>query len=67
MVSSKPDTAKSLLEITFDGKPKAYHFGDFYLPAEAGNGDAQGKIVFAGTGISSPSQHQDDYAGLDVK
>jgi len=67
VVSSKPDTAKSVLEIAFDGKPKAYHFGDFYLPAEAGNGDAQGKIVFAGTGISSSAQHQDDYAGLDVK
>ncbi|MFL6388317.1 MAG: M28 family peptidase [Terriglobales bacterium] len=67
VVASKPDTAKSLLEIIFDGKPKSYHFGDFYIPAESANGDAQGKIVFVGTGISSPSQHQDDYAGLDVK
>lgn len=67
VVSSKPDTAKSLLEISFDGKHKAYHFGDFYIPAEGGNGDALGKIIFAGSGISSPSQHQDDYAGLDVK
>ncbi len=67
VVSSKPDTAKSVLEISFDGKPKSYRFGDFYIPAEAGNGDAQGKIVFVATGISSPSQHQDDYAGLDVK
>ena len=32
VISSKPDTAKSLLEIRFDGKPKAYHFGDFYIP-----------------------------------
>ena len=67
VVSSKPDTAKSLLEITLDGKPKSYHFGDFYIPADGGNGDAQGKIVFAATGISSPTQHLDDYAGLDVK
>ncbi len=67
VVASKPDTAKSLLEISFDGKPKSYHFGDFYIPAESANGDAQGKIVFVGTGISSQSQHQDDYAGLDVK
>lgn len=67
VISSKPDTAKSLLEISFDGKPKSYHFGDFYIPAESGNGDAAGKIVFVATGISSPSQHQDDYAGLDVK
>jgi len=67
VVSSKADTAKSLLEITFDGKPKSYHFGDFFISSEGGNGDAQGQIVFAATGISSPSQHQDDYAGLDVK
>jgi len=67
VVSSKADTAKSLLEITFDGKPKSYHFGDFFISTEGGNGDAQGQIVFAATGISSPSQHQDDYAGLDVK
>jgi len=52
VVSSKADTAKSLLEITFDGKPKSYHFGDFYISAEGGNGDAQGQIVFAATGIS---------------
>src|SRR6478672_13645173 len=67
VISSKADTAKSLLEITFDGKPKSYHFGDFFISAEGGNGDAQGQIVFAATGISSPAQHQDDYAGLEVK
>ncbi len=67
VVSAKPDTAKSSLELTFDGKPKSYHFGDFYIPAEGGNGDAQGQIVFVGAGISSPSQHRDDYAGVDVK
>ncbi|HEY2168528.1 MAG TPA: M28 family peptidase, partial [Candidatus Angelobacter sp.] len=67
VVSAKPDTAKSSLEVTFQGKPKPYHFGDFYIPAEGGNGDAQGQIVFVGAGISSPSQHHDDYAGLDVK
>jgi hypothetical protein len=67
VVSAKPDTAKSALELTFKGKPKSYHFGDFYIPAEGGNGEAQGQIVFVGAGISSPSQHHDDYAGLDVK
>lgn len=67
VVSAKPDTAKSALEVTIKGTPKSYHFGDFYIPAEAGNGDAQGQVVFVGAGISSPSQHHDDYAGLDVK
>jgi hypothetical protein len=67
VVSAKPDTAKSSLEVSINGKPKSYHFGDFYIPAEGGNGEAQGQVVFVGAGISSPSQHHDDYAGLDVK
>ncbi|HXO37643.1 MAG TPA: M28 family peptidase [Candidatus Acidoferrum sp.] len=67
VVSGKPDPAKSSLEVTFGGKAKAYHFGDFYIPGEGGNGEVQGQIVFVGTGISAPSQHHDDYAGLDVK
>jgi hypothetical protein len=67
VVSAKADASKSLLELTIGGKAKSYHFGDFYIPAEGGNGDAQGQIVFVGPGISSPSQHRDDYAGLDVK
>ena len=67
VVSGKPDTAKSSLEVTFGGKAKSYHFGDFYIPGEGGNGEVQGQIVFVGTGISSSSQHHDDYAGLDVK
>jgi len=67
VVSGKSDTAKSSLEVTFGGKAKSYHFGDFYIPGEGGNGEVQGQIVFVGTGISSSSQHHDDYAGLDVK
>lgn len=67
VVSAKPDASKSALELTFGGKAKSYHFGDFYIPADGGNGDAHGQIVFVGAGISSPSQHRDDYAGLDVK
>lgn len=67
VVSGKADTTKSLLEVTVGGKPIPYHFGDFYLPADGGTGEAQGQIVFVGSGISSPSQHHDDYAGLDVK
>ena len=67
VISAKPDTAKSALEVTIKGKPTSYHFGDFYIPAEGGNGEAQAQVVFVGAGISSPSQHHDDYAGLDVK
>jgi len=67
VVSGKPDAVKSSLEVSFGGQAKSYHFGDFYIPGEGGNGEAQGQIVFVGTGISSSSQHHDDYAGLDVK
>ena len=67
VISAKPDTSKSALEVTIKGAPKSYHFGDFYIPAEGGNGEAQGQVVFVGAGISSPSQRHDDYAGLDVK
>ena len=33
----------------------------------AGTGPAEGQVVFVGSGISSPAQKHDDYAGLDVK
>ena len=65
VVSAKPDIAKSSLDIAKAGKTSNYHFGDFYLSGSA-SGEAQGQIVFAGAGISSPGQHHDDYAGLDV-
>ena len=67
VVSAKPDTAKSSLEVTAAGKTNAYHFGDFYIAGAGENGEAQGQVVFVGTGISSPSQKLDDYSGLDVK
>jgi hypothetical protein len=67
VVSAKPDTAKSMLEITGAGKTSNYHFGDFFISPGGSSGEAQGEIVFAGSGISAPSQQHDDYAGLDVK
>jgi len=67
VVSGKADTAKSSLELKIGDKTKPYHFGDFYMPADGGIGEAQGQVIFVGAGISSPSQHHDDYSGLDVK
>ena len=67
VVSAKPDTAKSSLEISGGGKANTYHFGDFYIAGAGGSGEAQGQLVFVGSGVSSPSQQHDDYAGLDVK
>src|SRR6476619_5284229 len=31
VVSAKPDTAKSSLEVTAGSKASSYHFGDFYI------------------------------------
>ena len=66
VISSKPDQPRVRLKSQMAQSTSAYHFGDFY-PAGDGNGEGQGQVVFAGTGISSPSQQHDDYAGLDVK
>ncbi|HEY6968235.1 MAG TPA: M28 family peptidase [Candidatus Angelobacter sp.] len=66
VISSKPDTEKSSLSITSKEQTADYHVGDFY-PMGGGDGKAEGQIVFVGAGISSPSQHHDDYAKLDVK
>lgn len=67
VVSAKPDTTKSSLEVTAGGKTNSYHFGDFYTGAAGGTGTSEGQLFFVGTGISSPTQKIDDYAGLDVK
>jgi hypothetical protein len=67
VVSAKPDTTKSSLEVTAGGKTNNYHFGDFYAGAAGGTGTAEGQVVFVGNGISSSAQKIDDYAGLDVK
>jgi len=67
VMSAKPDTTKSSLQITKAGKTNDYHFGDFYLTGAIGGGETEGQIVFVGEGISSSSQKHDDYSGLDVK
>lgn len=66
VIAAKPDASKSSLELTLDGKTETYSFGDFFTLAPI-SGSAEGKIVFVGAGVSSPSQKHDDYAGLDVK
>jgi len=67
IAAAKPDAGKSALQITKAGSARDYHFGDFYMSAGGSNGEAEGQIVFAGNGISSPAQKHDDYAGLDAK
>ncbi len=65
VISSKPDPQNTSLAITIQGKTESYSFGDF-LPVGSG-GKAEGQVVFVGYGISSPGQHRDDYANVDVK
>ena len=67
VISAKPDTAKSSLEIKAGDKSSTFNFGDIVLSGSTSAGQAQGQIVFVGAGISSPAQKHDDYAGLDVK
>src|SRR5262249_6650082 len=66
VIAAKPDTSQSSLALTLDGKTDTYKFGDFFTLSPV-SGSAEGKIVFVGAGISSPSQKHDDYANVDVK
>jgi len=67
VISSKPDLEKTSLSLTDQGQTTNYSFGDFYTSVGGSDGKAEGQLVFVGGGISSPSQHHDDYANLDVK
>jgi Peptidase family M28 len=67
VVSAKPNAADTTLTLTIGDKVVDYKFGDFYPSGAVFTANALGAIVFAGSGISSPSQNHDDYAGLDVK
>jgi hypothetical protein len=67
VVSSKPDTTKTLLSLTTKGQSSSYKYGDFFIFGASSNADVQGQLVFVGYGISSASQKHDDYAGLNVK
>ena len=67
VVSAKPNAADTTLTLTIGDKVVDYKFGDFFPSGAVSTANALGAIVFAGSGISSPSQSHDDYAGLDVK
>lgn len=68
VTSSRPDETKVSLELNLGGKPEKARFGqDFFGATDSANGEAQGDLVFVGTGISAPEMKHDDYAGNDVK
>lgn len=52
---------------TLNGKSQKLGRTDFTPLDNSSNGSFQGKVVFAGYGISAPEYSYDDYAGLDVK
>lgn len=66
LISSKPKPDECSLAITENDSTASYKFGDFFSP-DAKNGAAEGQVVFVGYGISSPEQHHDDYADVNVK
>jgi hypothetical protein len=61
------DSARSEIVLTGAGLKKTLRYGDDFLSAQAFDSSVSGELVFAGYGISSPSNKHDDYAGLDVK
>jgi hypothetical protein len=67
VISGKADGPNTSIVITANGSNKTYALGDFGFVLALGSSDVQGPIVFAGAGISAPSQKHDDYAGLNVK
>jgi len=60
--------AKEFVEVLSAARANLY-FGDFYIPSEGGQlrPPGQGPEFFVEREYSSPSQHHDDYAGLDVQ
>lgn len=67
VMTGKTNASDTTLTLTIGDHTSDYKLGDFYPSGAVATANAQGLIVFAGSGISSPSQHHDDYAGLDVK
>lgn len=60
----------SALEIVRAGKSQALRFGSDFLAWARPDGkaiQAEAPVVFVNYGVSAPSRHYDDYAGVDVR
>jgi hypothetical protein len=58
------------LVVTIDGKGHALRYGVDYVSygsTSASLLDAEGRLIFVGSGVTVPSGSHDDYAGLDVR
>ena len=61
------DEANSSLEITHDGKPVPFAFGeDGFLVTTPNAAAVAAPAVFVGYGLSIPEQNYDDFSGLDL-
>jgi hypothetical protein len=67
VISAKPDRNNCAFALTLGDKTTTYAYGDFYSFGAMATASASGEVVFVGAGVSAPSQHHDDYAGVDVK
>ncbi|HYP28160.1 MAG TPA: M28 family peptidase [Blastocatellia bacterium] len=61
------DSEKSDIVLTGSSFKKRLKYGEDFLSQQDFDASVSGELVFAGYGISSPSNKHDDYAGLDVK
>jgi hypothetical protein len=62
------DEANSSLEISEDGKPVPFEFGeDGYLGTTPNAAAVDAPAVFVGYGLKIPEENYDDFAGLDLK
>src|SRR6185503_11237878 len=64
---TSPDLANSRVKIISAGEKIEFNYGDGFIANAGVSADITGELVFVGYGISSPKNHYDDYAGLDVK
>lgn len=63
---TRMDAEKASMSLTLKGEKTDLKYGQFYNASTVA-GSAQGNLVFAGYGYSTPDQKHDDYANLDVK
>jgi hypothetical protein len=61
------DRAASRVTLNLAGVKREFNFGDAFLAETPADMNVSGGLVFAGSGISSPRNNYDDYAGINVK
>lgn len=68
--SMQPDPANTSLTLTKSAREETFAFAKNYITfADPGRAESflEAPVVFVGGGVTAPSQHYDDYQGIDVK